>query len=642
LPIINLKDESNNIVLDSDPKNVYAKVLEVAYPSSAGDWYDWESKSKKEKGTPKQKVVKGIHKWKGYPEMIEDNHMEIMPLSNCPAIKSYVELDLKTVKKQREDVNLVRIVQDWRSKWFLEKKWETCSNRELLDGMCDINDHIRLSAVSACSKAILGKTGEKKKAEESDMEESSEVTVEKLLEKTTELLEDRCKEVQVASAISLFAMDKSTSKAKDVLLETLSNGGPPEKWAAAQCLAYSGCSADAVVKELFENINTPDVIKHSKATMLLSRLSKQSNTVQYTLAEQLNSSSWRDRVVACQLFPSLQGPLSQDVRNKISHLMWNDWNKDVRTAAARTLGRTGNGKLVHDKLRDRLINGNESEKLDALKKISFLGIMTGRMLPAFLACLQSDYVSLRIEAAKAVSAIRLSHEEVINELLRLGKEEVNWRVKAQCVKAIGLVAKPNENVQDILLWCLRYEREAAVRTEACQAIRNLKLDSERVVDILQDRVDVEEDAAVQREVALTLSQFGHEPTGDLSMVKAVQDEVKKLFNRKDITGAILDQDAQDQFEEKKQKFLMFDEEQESSKGSSVSKKKPIHQMTSGRMQPTFDPILEGYKIQSQSKLSLPSFPVLPASVIDFDLKSFSGESHLSEQDSNSTEAPSIN
>ena len=44
------------------------------------------------------------------------------------------------------------------------------------------------------------------------MEESSEVTVEKLLEKTIELLEDRCKEVQVASAISLFAMDKSTSK----------------------------------------------------------------------------------------------------------------------------------------------------------------------------------------------------------------------------------------------------------------------------------------------------------------------------------------------------------------------------------------------------------------------------------------------
>ena len=68
-----------------------------------------------------------------------------------------------------------------------------------------------------------------------------------------------------------------------------------------------------------------------------------------------------------------------------------------------------------------------------------------------------------------------------------------------------------------------------------------------------------------REVALTLTQFGHEPTGDLSMVKAVQDEVKKLFNHKDVTGAIFDRDAQEQFEEKKQKYLMFDEEQESSK-----------------------------------------------------------------------------
>ena len=28
---------------------------------------------------------------------------------------------------------------------------------ELLKGMCDINDHVRLSAVSACSKAFLNK-----------------------------------------------------------------------------------------------------------------------------------------------------------------------------------------------------------------------------------------------------------------------------------------------------------------------------------------------------------------------------------------------------------------------------------------------------------------------------------------------------
>lgn len=48
-------------------------------------------------------------------------------------------------------------VEEWRGKWFLEKKWESSSDEQLLDGMCDINDHVRLSAVSACSKAFLQK-----------------------------------------------------------------------------------------------------------------------------------------------------------------------------------------------------------------------------------------------------------------------------------------------------------------------------------------------------------------------------------------------------------------------------------------------------------------------------------------------------
>lgn len=31
--------------------------------------------------------------------------------------------------------------------------------------------------------------------------------------------------------------------------------------------------------------------------------------------------------------------------HKLSYLMWNDWSKDVRSAAAQALGRTGNGKV---------------------------------------------------------------------------------------------------------------------------------------------------------------------------------------------------------------------------------------------------------------------------------------------------------
>ena len=44
-------------------------------------------------------------------------------------------------------------VEEWRSKWFLERRWQKCGTDELIKAMNDINDHVRLAAVSACSKA---------------------------------------------------------------------------------------------------------------------------------------------------------------------------------------------------------------------------------------------------------------------------------------------------------------------------------------------------------------------------------------------------------------------------------------------------------------------------------------------------------
>lgn len=44
-------------------------------------------------------------------------------------------------------------MEEWRSKWFLERRWQKCETDELIKAMNDINDHVRLAAVSACSKA---------------------------------------------------------------------------------------------------------------------------------------------------------------------------------------------------------------------------------------------------------------------------------------------------------------------------------------------------------------------------------------------------------------------------------------------------------------------------------------------------------
>lgn len=39
------------------------------------------------------------------------------------------------------------------------------------------------------------------------------------------------------------------------------------------------------------------------------------------------------------------------MKQKIIQLMWNDWNKEVRQAAAKALGRMNLGKEIHDMIR---------------------------------------------------------------------------------------------------------------------------------------------------------------------------------------------------------------------------------------------------------------------------------------------------
>ena len=54
--------------------------------------------------------------------------------------------------------------EEWRNKWLLEQRWQNSSTEELVKGMNDIHDHVRLAAVAACSKAA--EVRQKNKAEQ--------------------------------------------------------------------------------------------------------------------------------------------------------------------------------------------------------------------------------------------------------------------------------------------------------------------------------------------------------------------------------------------------------------------------------------------------------------------------------------------
>ena len=65
-------------------------------------------------------------------------------------------------------------------------------------------------------------------------------------------------------------------QAKSILLWAMEYGGPPEKWAATQCLALSGVVTDKIIVELINQLHADNAVRTEKAGNLLAQLSQQS------------------------------------------------------------------------------------------------------------------------------------------------------------------------------------------------------------------------------------------------------------------------------------------------------------------------------------------------------------------------------
>ena len=73
---------------------------------------------------------------------------------------------------------------------------------------------------------------------------------------------------------------KITYQAKSILLWAMEHGGPPEKWAATQCLALSGVITDKIIVELVNHLHADNAVRTEKAGTLLAKLSQQSVSFQ--------------------------------------------------------------------------------------------------------------------------------------------------------------------------------------------------------------------------------------------------------------------------------------------------------------------------------------------------------------------------
>ncbi|XP_035665680.1 HEAT repeat-containing protein 4-like isoform X2 [Branchiostoma floridae] len=552
--------DRHRIFMDSHAE--YKTELQTQYPP---DPLMWLSEEEREQARKPTKIIKGLQRWTKLPEPAdfasEGGVVPPKPEDTSPKKRD----DGKQKAREERDADpLLRIVEEWRDKFYLKNQWQDCTIDDLLKSMEDVHEITRLIAVTVCCRAAAHRA-----LPDDDLSNESGMVVMKaevgpkqgvlpirLVEGVERLLEDPVLKVRMASAICFYTMDKHSDKARVILYSMLQEGGPAQRWLAAQCLATAGEVEPHIVSEIvFQLFNTNSDMRRDQAIIMLSKMSQNTTLVHSMLAEQLNSSSWTRRVLSCKVIPKLYGPINKDLMHKLSTLMWHDWSSEVRKAAAQTLGRTGHGKEVHNNLHSRLTNGNEREKIDALNKIGHLGIMTARLLPPFMECFQDPYISVRIEVCNTAGHLRITDDAALNTLLEMAQFDPCWKVKAHAIHALGQIGMMTEEIVEKLLWALKYDDTPGVRAQACRAITELGLHDEDVIAVLQDRTIVEPDDIVRSEVVEALQSLGLTPTGDLETLQAIKNEVGRLCTRGNVAAKITKKEQRDDRTENKGRLL---------------------------------------------------------------------------------------
>ncbi|XP_070540803.1 HEAT repeat-containing protein 4-like isoform X2 [Ptychodera flava] len=573
--------EKTQIVLDTG--NKYKVIYRDNYPQPPDIWHheDASKEQMKKKGPSSQQpangiVIKGMTKWSQLPEPDESDRRGIAIRDTSFDGAFAREPDASAIRKTRENPALTKIVSrpmlivvdGWRSKWNLSNRWHDSSINDLVKDMSDINDHVRLAAIATIARAATFRpppdpgiklhgtlSTELEKSDEREIDAHG-VLPEKLLACVEKALYDPSRKVQITGAIALYTLTVPNQEAKRILNTVLRDGDGPERWAAAQCLAHAGVCDSFVVGELIQQIfDTDDMVQYEQAIMLMTKLSSQSSIVHSMVAEQLNSTSWKQRVIACKILPRLHGQINKDLTHKLSNLMWHDWHQEVRKIAAQTLGRTGHGKEVHNDLRDRIEEGSERDRVDALTKIGHLGIMTAKLMPVFLTCFDDQYISVRTAAVNTAGYLRIQDEQIIRKLLFLTQFDSSWKVKAHAIKALGMIGLLTDEIGDALLWALRYETSPGVRAEACHTLVLLGMRGDNVTHMLQDRLLVETDEIVRTEVAIALQSLGVSPSGDMDMVQAIKSEVRRLNTRLNVASKITQNEKRAKREELHERFF---------------------------------------------------------------------------------------
>ncbi|OAF68536.1 hypothetical protein A3Q56_03756 [Intoshia linei] len=369
-----------------------------------------------------------------------------------------------------------------------------------------------------------------------------------LLKTLKKCLNDTTHIIQTEAAKCLLYLGINSTMAENILLKVLYDKKSlwNDRYESVVALGKKGNYNEIVLDELIKQILfTENPIVYKTLADILINLSINTTLIQSMIAEHLNSISWRYRVISCQLLPCLYGDISDDITNKLKQLMWRDPHAEVRRSAGQALGKAGRGRDVHEALCNIMTtakDGAQNEKVEALKKIAYLGIVTTNLLPSFLSCFDDKYVSVRREACIVSFKLKLKQPEIIEKLIFLASHDPIWEVKSKALRAIGKIGVKSEKILNCVRWALRYEIQVSVRESAFYVLKKIDReikDEDNIACYLQ-RLSVETNASFSQKIKDFLISKGIELDFQVKLVEKIRNKIKALNNHNNISRMILE------------------------------------------------------------------------------------------------------
>ncbi|XP_044231764.1 uncharacterized protein heatr4 isoform X2 [Thunnus albacares] len=214
---------------------------------------------------------------------------------------------------------------------------------------------------------------------------------------------------------------------------------------------------------------------------LLTHFTSETTLVRSLLAEHLNRSEYRTRLLACNTLSGLKWPINKDVVHKLTHLMCNDQSYLVCLAAAETLMTLGKVQDVHNELRLKLEEPRGLQRrIEALDLISRLKITTAKLLEPVVSCLSDEVVTVRKQACVTAASLLLKDEMVVRRLLELVEDDPAQEVRLSAINAVGALGLSAAGVQETLLRCVETEEEAELQLAARQLLHSSQQPSDEL------------------------------------------------------------------------------------------------------------------------------------------------------------------